>query len=77
MWSPRNQLQGNSPTFDIFRELELVRQSLNKHEFIFKVTVLLPSPSLMLKLPSEFTQQDGRKKGMAKHSCVTKVFTVK
>ena len=77
MWSPRNQLQGNSPTFDIFRELELVRQSLNKHEFIFKVTVSLPSPSLMLKLPSEFTQQDGRKKGMAKHSCVTKVFTVK
>ena len=22
VWSPRNQLQGNSPTFDIFRELE-------------------------------------------------------
>ena len=52
MWSPRNQLQGNSPTFDIFRELELARQSLKKREFILKVTFSLPSPSVD-KLPRE------------------------
>ena len=43
-WSPRNQLQRNSPTFDIFGELEWARQSLKKREFILKVTFSLPSP---------------------------------
>ena len=51
MWSPRNQLHVNLPTFDIFRELEWVRQSLNKCEFILKVTFSLP---LIPKLPNCF-----------------------
>ena len=47
-----NQLQGNTPTFDIFGEFEKTRQSLKKREFILKVTFSLPSPSSMLKLPN-------------------------
>ena len=51
MRSPRIQLHGNLPTFDIFSELELTRQSLKKRKFILKVTFLVPPPSRMLKLP--------------------------
>ena len=51
VWSLRNQLQGNSPTFYIFRELEQAWESLKKRQFILKVTFSLPSPSSMLKLP--------------------------
>ena len=47
VWSPRNQLQGNSPSYDIFSELDLALQSLKKleNEFILKVTFSLLSPS--------------------------------
>ena len=51
VWFLRNQLQGNSPTFDIFRELEQAWESLKKRQVILKVTFSLPSPSSMLKLP--------------------------
>ena len=37
--SPINHIQGNSPTFDIFSELELARLSLTKLEFMFKSDV--------------------------------------
>ena len=37
--SPINHIQGNSPTFDIFSELELARLSLTKLKFMFKSDV--------------------------------------
>ena len=37
VWSPRNQLQGISPTCDIFTKLEWTWCSLKKREFILKV----------------------------------------
>ena len=37
--SPINHIQGNSPTFDIFSELELTRSSLTKLRFMFKCDV--------------------------------------
>ena len=49
----RNQLKGNSPSFDIFSELEEMQQSLKKRGFVLQVTFSLPSPSSMLKLPNK------------------------
>ena len=37
--TPINHIQGNSPTFDIFSELELTRSSLTKLKFMFKSDV--------------------------------------
>ena len=54
MRSPRAQLLGNSPTFDIFSELELTRQSLKKRDFILNVTFLPLSPSSMPKLANNY-----------------------
>ena len=51
-YSPQgNQLQGNSPSFDIFSELEQTRQSFKKRRFVLQVTFSLPLLSSMLKLP--------------------------
>ena len=48
---PRNQFQGDSPTFD-FCALEYTRQSLKKSKFILKVAFSPLSTSSMLKLPN-------------------------
>ena len=52
MRAPRNQLQGNSPIFDISSELELTLQSLNKREFVLKVifaaVVFVDAPESLL-----------------------------
>ena len=44
-------LQGNSPSSDIFSELELTLQSFKTRETIVKVTFSLPLPLLMYKAP--------------------------
>ena len=52
MRSSRNQLQGNSPTLAIFSKLEKNATKIEeKVKFILKLTLSLPLPSSMLKLP--------------------------
>ena len=52
MRSSRNQLQGNSLTLAIFSKLEKNATKIEKKgKFILKLTLSLPLPSSMLKLP--------------------------
>ena len=54
--SPRNQLQGNLPTFDILIEKKQMRQSLKKCKFIFGVR----TESWILEKVLKFAQQFSR-----------------
>ena len=45
VWPSRNQLQENSPTFDILSELEWTQLNLKKGEFKLIVTIIWPGPS--------------------------------
>ena len=64
MRSSRNQLQGNSPTLAIFSKLEKNATKIEKKgKFILKLTLSLPLPSSMLKLPIINTNEGSAVKG--------------